>query len=96
MRSNEDLKAPQDRLKALVERREKINAKIQQLNARKAVAERRRDTRRKIIVGAIILAAVEREPKLQQWLQAQIGRLERPQDRALFESSSIGDSNVRQ
>jgi hypothetical protein len=84
----------EDRLKALVERREKINAKIQQLNAREAVAARRRDTRRKIIVGAIILAAVERDPKLQQWLQAQVGRLTRPQDRALLEVSTIGDPNV--
>jgi hypothetical protein len=94
MNNNGENKTPTDPLKALVERREKINARIQQLNARRATTERRRDTRRKIIVGAIILAAVEREPKLQQWLQVQIGRLARPQDRALFQIPNVGETDV--
>ena len=54
--------------------------------------ERRRDTRRKIVIGGTVLAAVEHEgvPALQsraelvRWLDA---HLERPLDRSVFDLS---------
>ena len=73
-----------------------LEEKLRQLKAREQAAEARRrslesrrkrkdDTRRKILVGAIVLARVERgkiaEAELRRWLD---GALTRSDDRALF------------
>jgi hypothetical protein len=73
-----------------------LEAKLRQLKAREQAVEARRrtlesrrerkaDTRRKILVGAIVLARVERgdlpEAELRQWLEA---ALTRDDDRRLF------------
>jgi acyl-coenzyme A thioesterase PaaI-like protein len=60
------------------------------LLARASQADRRRDTRRKILIGAAILAALDHEgvpnlnsrAELLHWLEA---RLNRPYDRAAVE-----------
>jgi hypothetical protein len=59
------------------------------LNARVSQAERKRDTRRKILIGGAVLAAIDHEVvpamrtgvDLLRWLDA---RLVRPHDRAVF------------
>ena len=75
----------EERLKALEERRAKLNARIQRERAKLSQAERKRDTRRKILVGATILKKVEEgafsEEKLLRLLDE---HLEREDDRALF------------
>jgi hypothetical protein len=79
-----------DRICSLDERLTRLRAERIRLAARMNQAERKRDTRRKIVVGAALLAAVEHEgvpalrgtTELLQWLDA---RLTRPHDRALFD-----------
>jgi len=78
------------RIQAIDERLARLRAERLRLAARVSHAERKRDTRRKILVGASILAAVQHEgvPVLRaendllQWLDA---RLTRPHDRAVFD-----------
>ena len=78
-----------DRIGTLEERLKQLKAKQQRVEARKRTLESRRtrrdDTRRKILVGAIVLAKVEQgvieEGVLRGWLE---GALTRPDDRALF------------
>src|SRR5262249_47623412 len=61
----------------------------ERLLARAGQAERKRDTRRKILIGGAVLAAIDREGvpsmqsaiELRRWLDA---RLARPHDRAVF------------
>ena len=77
---------PANRLQQLVDRRKRLNARIQKLSAQEQAEQRRRETRRKIIAGAILLAAVQADPGVAKWWQAQVGRIARPQDRALFET----------
>jgi hypothetical protein len=68
----------------------RLRAERERLAARVSHTERKRDTRRKILVGAAVLAAVEHEgvPSLRTtgellaWLEA---RLMRPHDRAVFD-----------
>jgi large subunit ribosomal protein L7/L12 len=80
----------QDRIRSLDERLTRLRAERIRLAARMNHAERKRDTRRKIVVGAAVVAAVEREgvpplrgtTELLRWLDAQ---LTRPHDRALFD-----------
>jgi hypothetical protein len=79
-----------DRIHALDERVARLRAEKDRLLARANQAERKRDTRRKILIGGVVLAAVEHEgvpmlktsSELLRWLDA---RLSRPHDRAVFD-----------
>lgn len=70
------------KLRQLKERQQAVEARRRTLESRR---ERKADTRRKILVGAIVLAKVERgeisESDLRRWLDA---ALTRPDDRGLF------------
>ena len=78
------------RIQSLDERLARLRAERIRLLARTSQAERKRDTRRKILIGGAVLAAVHHEgmPALRglgdllHWLDAQ---LTRPHDRAVFE-----------
>lgn len=78
------------RLQSLDDRLARLRSERDRLAARAGRTERRRDTRRKIVIGGTVLAAVEHEgaPALQsraelvQWLDAQLAR---PHDRSLFD-----------
>ena len=82
-------KAIAERIESLEERLRQLKAQQQRLDARRRTLDSRRartaDTRRKILVGAVVLAKVEQgvlaESVLQGWLE---GALERADDRALF------------
>ena len=69
-----------------VEARQEQNRNLlARLKARKAQAERKADTRRKILVGAVVLTKARQDPQfaaqLIQWLNE---GLKAPRDRALF------------
>jgi hypothetical protein len=78
-----------DRIESLEARLKKLKVRQQRAQARaRTVAHRtmrREETRRKILVGAIVLARVEQglleESVLRGWLE---GAVERAEDRALF------------
>jgi hypothetical protein len=78
------------RLQTIDERLARLRAARERLAARANRAERRRDTRQKIVIGGTVLAAIEHEgvpsirtrAELVQWLDA---RLSRPHDRGVFD-----------
>ena len=62
-----------------------IAARLRQLQMHETKAERKRETRRKIIIGAIVRAAQMSQTDISLgWLEEQIQALTRPDDRALF------------
>ena len=73
-------------LRQLRERQRRIEARRQSLQSRR---DRREETRRKILVGAIVLARVDRgdieKSLLDAWLDQDLTRAE---DRALFDLQS--------
>ena len=77
------------RIRSLDERLARLRNERGRLVARASQADRRRDTRQKILVGATVLAAVQRggvpalgsRAELERWLEP---RLNRPYDRAAF------------
>jgi hypothetical protein len=79
---NERIEALEERLKQLKARQQRIDARRRSLESRRS---RRDDTRRKILVGAIVLAKVDQgaldESVLRGWLK---GGLTRADDKALF------------
>ena len=59
--------------------------RLRQLQAEEAKTERKRETRWKIVIGAIVRAAQMSRTEISLgWLEAQIHALKRPDDRALF------------
>lgn len=77
------------RIGSLDERVARLRAEKSRLLARANQTERKRDTRRKILIGGAVLAAIEHEgvpalmssAELLRWLDV---RLTRPHDRAVF------------
>ena len=77
------------RIHSIDERLARLRARRERLLARAGHTERKRDTRRKILIGGAILAAIDREGvptmqstiELRRWLDA---RLARPHDREVF------------
>jgi superfamily I DNA and RNA helicase len=90
-----------ERIAALETKLKQEKAKKQQIEARKRAAEskvkRSIDTRRKILVGAAILAKVERgewpQEKLLAMLDASLTRID---DRALFDLPALPDTPAAQ
>jgi hypothetical protein len=84
--------ALEEKLRQLKEREQAVEARRRTLDSRRA---RKADTRRKILVGAIVLAKVERgelaQADLQRWLDL---ALTRPDDRVLFALTPIGDGSA--
>lgn len=79
-----------DRIATLEAKLKEAKAKQQQLEARQRAAEakrtRQQDTRRKVLVGALILGRVERGEWPREKLLAMLdATLTRADDRALFE-----------
>ena len=77
---------PEDRIRNLEEQRARINAEIQRVRSRESQEERKRETRRKILAGAMVLDRVARGELAEKLFKADMDRfLEREQDRALFD-----------
>jgi len=78
------------RIHMLEERLARLRSEKSRLIARASQANRKRDTRRKILIGGAVLAAIQHEglPRIEsveallQWLDS---RLIRPHDRAVFD-----------
>jgi hypothetical protein len=80
------MKDKKDRIIELEEQRARINAQIQRVKAREQKRTSRDDTRRKVLVGALILGRVENKLMSREQLLADLDPfLIRDNDRALFD-----------
>ena len=64
---------------------EQARARLHALEARANDAERKRDTRRKIILGGLLLDAASKDERYAKVVAALMGRIERDNDRKAFE-----------
>ena len=80
------LEKEQAKLQAeLDERKAKLNARAQRVRSRLSARERKTDTRRKILVGAMMLKVADEFPKSKEFMLRHLDEfLEHPRDRALF------------
>lgn len=78
------IEQPIPRLERLKEKREIINARIQAIEARIKSSERKKDVRRKILVGAYYLDIAAKENKMDEIKKIMDGYLKRESDRELF------------
>lgn len=74
-----------DRLKRLQQRRDQLNAQLAALEARNRQSEKKRDDRRKILLGALVMSDLPERPELRAWLVNRLpGFLTRSEDKKLF------------
>lgn len=66
--------ADNKKLQALQERRDQLNAQIQALKAREQSQKRKDDTRRKVVIGGVLLRAVESGEVEHAWLERLLDR----------------------
>lgn len=79
-------KSPDEKIAELEAQRKQIEAQIQKHKARVRVEERKKDTRRKIIAGALALEHASINPAFREELQKLIREhVTRDHDRALFD-----------
>ena len=64
---------------------EQAKARLHALEARLGEAARKLDTRRKIIMGGLLLDAAEKDERYAEVVAALMGRIERDHDRKAFE-----------
>ena len=64
---------------------EQAKARLHALEARLSEAARKLDTRRKIIMGGLLLDAAEKDERYAKVVAALMGRIERDHDRKAFE-----------
>ena len=78
------MSSAKDRLENLKTKRDQLNARIQKLQASEKMRERKRDTRRKILVGAYFLKKATKEKSLNRLYEIMLNDLKRETDRKLF------------
>ena len=74
----------QSRLDVLKKKKEQLNTRIQKLETLQKSRERKRDTRRKILIGAYFMEQATEEGYLDSLFQQLDGYLKRNSDRELF------------
>ena len=82
------------KLDKLLEQREKINSKIQKARARETAQKRKEDTRRKILLGALVIEMMDKGELDDEIIMKRLeGFLTRDIDRKLFDFAVQGDSD---
>ena len=81
------------KLDKLLQKEAQLKAQIQLAQAAERTLERKRDTRRKILIGAAVMARIdsERWPKA-DLLEMMDGFLSRPNERDLFELDEVSEA----
>lgn len=76
-----------ERLENLRKRRAVLDAELSRLEARERTEKRKQDTRRKILLGAVVMQEMEAKPdETGKWARELLAeRLTKPRDRALFD-----------
>lgn len=79
-------KTLEERRRALELRQAQIKEQLRRLAARQSAADRKLDTRRKIIVGALVIGAAETTPRHKDWLLGVLRNApRRPNDVAIID-----------
>ena len=83
-------------IEALKKKQEQIATRIQLLEAAEKTRERKKDVRRKILLGALVLERLRQGDPRAESLKAELGGyLTRNNDRALFDLSPLPEKKVK-
>ncbi|KAA0679169.1 mobilization protein C [Roseomonas genomospecies 6] len=74
-----------DQIEKLRQKKKDVEARIRRLQHQQTTAARKRDARRKILVGAVVLQAAMQDAAVKAWLGRLLDQsLSRERDRSLF------------
>ena len=81
------LKREQEKLQGELDaRKAKLNARTRRVRSRLSARERKTDTRRKILVGAMMLKLADQHPETKDFMVEHLNNfLDHPRDRELFD-----------
>lgn len=74
-----------ERIEAARKKLDQARERLKALEARATQEERKRDTRRKIILGGLLLDAADKEERFSALRDELVTRITRPQDKTAFE-----------
>jgi hypothetical protein len=80
---------PEEQITRAAQKKAKAEETIRRAQKVLRDTERKKDTRRKIILGAALLDVAERNESVARFLASTVSRLERPADRATFEGFEL-------
>jgi hypothetical protein len=80
---------PEEQIARAAQQKAKAEETIRRAQKSLRDTERKKDTRRKIILGAALLDAADRSESGAKFLASIVDRLERPADRAAFEGFDL-------
>lgn len=80
---------PEEQITRAAQQKAKAEETIRRAQKALRDTERKKDTRRKILLGAALLDAAERNEGVARFLASVVGRLERPTDQAAFEGFEL-------
>lgn len=78
-------KTAAEKLAELEKQAEALKARMQAIKAREKEAERKADTRRKVILGGLLLAKAEQDDRFARVVEQLLKAVERPADRSAFD-----------
>ena len=81
----------QSQLDVLKKKKEQLHARIQKIESLQKARERKRDTRRKILIGAYFIDKAIEEGGLDALFKKMDGYLKRKSDRELFDLEAIDE-----
>ena len=87
------MSASSDRLEKLKARQAALAAKVRREQQRLKSQERKADTRRKVILGALVLKAMDTDPQLAVKVSKLLATLKREDERALFDLAPLSKSD---
>jgi hypothetical protein len=79
-------KTREERLQTLLEKRAEIDARLERLRSLEAIQKRKLDTRKKILLGAVLLKELNQNDELRELVMEKLlpRELKAPRDRAVF------------
>jgi hypothetical protein len=80
---------PEEQIARAAQKKAKAEETIRRAKKALRETERKKDTRRKIILGAALLDAAERNESVARFLTSVVDRLERPTDQAVFDGFDL-------
>lgn len=80
---------PEEQIARAAQKKAKAEETIRRAQKALRDTERKKDTRRKIILGAALLDAASRNESVARFLASTVDRLERPTDRAAFKDFDL-------
>ncbi len=78
-------KTPDELRAELLQKKAQLEERLRKIERQQSEKERKADTRRKIVVGALCLAHAEHKPEFKKWLSEALRKtLTKPSDKELF------------